>query len=161
MPLLLDAYMPQGAGDNRSVMVVIHGGGFTSGSRSGWRQVEQARHFASRGWVVFSIDYRVLGDFGTVPKQWADSVMSTDAGPFSMVQDIAVYPAHRDAKAALRWVAAHAEDYGINMDYLPVGCGSAGGVTSVGIGATDLRDFRDELTVAEDPTLASTHLEEE
>ena len=161
MPLLLDAYVPQGAGANRPVMVVIHGGGFTGGSRSGWRQVEQAEHFASRGWVVFSIDYRVLGDFGTVPQQWVDSVMSTDAEPSSMAQAIAMYPAHRDAKAALRWVAAHAEDYGINMDHLTVGGGSAGGVTSVGIGATDLGDFRDELTVVEDPTLASTHLEQE
>ena len=161
MPLLLDAYVPQGAGDNRPVMVVIHGGGFTGGSRSGWRQVEQAEHFASRGWVVFSIDYRVLGDFGTVPQQWVDSVMSTEAEPSSMAQAIAMYPAHRDAKAALRWVAAHAVDYGINMDHLTVGGGSAGGVTSVGIGATDLGDFRDELTVAEDPTLASTHLEQE
>ena len=161
MPLLLDDYVPQGAGDNRPVMVVIHGGGFTGGSRSGWRQVEQAEHFASRGWVVFSIDYRVLGDFGTVPQQWVDSVMSTDAEPSSMAQALAMYPAHRDAKAALRWVAAHAVDYGINMDYLTVGGGSAGGVTSVGIGATDLGDFRDELTVAEDPTLASTHLEQE
>lgn len=161
MPLLLDAYVPQGAGDNRPVMVIIHGGGFTGGSRSGWRQVEQAEYFASRGWVAFSIDYRVLGDIGTVPQEWADSVMSSDAEPFPMAQALAMYPAHRDAKAALRWVAAHAEDYGINMDYLTVGGGSAGGVTSVGVGATDLGDFTNELTVVEDPTLATTHLGEE
>jgi len=161
MPLLLDVYVPQGAGDNRPAIVIIHGGGFTGGSRSGWRQVELAEYFASRGWVAFSIDYRVLGDKGTVPQQWVDSVMSTDAAPSSMGQSIAIYPAHRDAKAALRWVAAHAEDYGMNMDYLTVGGGSAGGITSVGVSVTDPEDFRDELTTAADPTLATTHLDQD
>ena len=161
MPLLLDAYVPQGAGGNRPAIVIIHGGGFTGGSRSGWRQVEQAEYFASRGWVAFSIDYRVLGDKGTVPEQWVDSVMSSNADPLAMAQSMAMYPAHRDAKAALRWVAAHAVDYGINMDYLTVGGGSAGGITSVGVGVTDAGDFRDELSTAEDPTLLTTNLGEE
>ncbi len=161
MPLLLDAYVPQGAGENRPAIVVIHGGGFTGGSRSGWRPVSQAEYFASRGWVAFSIDYRVLSDIGKVPQEWADSVFSAESdsvGLDQLAQGIAIYPAHRDAKAALRWVAAHAEDYSINMDYLTVGGGSAGAVTSVGVSVTELGDFTNELTVAQDPTLATTHL---
>ena len=158
MPLLLDAYVPQGAGENRPAIVVIHGGGFTGGSRSGWRPVALAEYFASRGWVAFSIDYRVLGDIGTVPQQWVDSVMSLDIEPGPLAQSIAIYPAHRDAKAALRWVAAHAEDYDINMDYLTVGGGSAGGITSVGVSVTHPGDFTAELSMTEDPTLATTHL---
>ena len=75
-----------------------------------------------------------------------------------MAQSIAIYPAHRDAKAALRWVAAHAEDYDINMDYLTVGGGSAGGITSVGVSVTHPGDFTAELSMTEDPTLATTHL---
>ena len=163
MPLLLDAYVPQGAGDNRPVMVVIHGGGFTGGSRSGWRPVSQAQYFASRGWVTFSIDYRVLSDIGTVPQEWADSIFSAGSdtvGLGQLAQGLAMYPAHRDAKAALRWVAAHAEDYSINMDYLTVGGGSAGAITSVGVSVTEPIDFTDELTLAQDPTLATTHLGE-
>ena len=158
MPLLLDAYVPQGAGENRPAIVVIHGGGFTGGSRSGWRPVALAEYFASRGWVAFSIDYRVLGDIGTVPQQWVDSVMGLDIEPGPLAQSIAIYPAHRDAKAALRWVAAHAEDYDINMDYLTVGGGSAGGITSVGVSVTHPGDFTAELSMTEDPTLATTHL---
>ena len=158
MPLLLDAYVPQGAGENRPAIVVIHGGGFTGGSRSGGRPVALAEYFASRGWVAFSIDYRVLGDIGTVPQQWVDSVMSLDIEPGPLAQSIAIYPAHRDAKAALRWVAAHAEDYDINMDYLTVGGGSAGGITSVGVSVTHPGDFTAELSMTEDPTLATTHL---
>ena len=163
MPLLLDAYVPQGAGDNRPAIVVIHGGGFTGGSRSGWRPVSQAEYFASRGWVAFSIDYRLLSDIGTVPQEWADSVFSAGADSVALgqlAQGIAIYPAHRDAKAALRWVAAHAEDYSINMEYLTVGGGSAGAITSVGVSVTELSDFTNELTVAQDPTLATTHLDE-
>ena len=163
MPLLLDAYVPQGAGDNRPAIVVIHGGGFTGGSRSGWRPVSQAQYFASRGWVAFSIDYRLLSDIGTVPQEWPDSLFSAGSdsvGFAQLAQGIAMYPAHRDAKAALRWVAGHAEDYGINMDYLTVGGGSAGGVTSVGVSVTEPGDFTNELTVAQDPTLATTHLGE-
>ena len=161
LPLLLDVYEPQGAEGNRPAIVVIHGGGFTGGSRSGWRPVSQAEYFASRGWVAFSIDYRLLPDFGTVPQEWADSVFSAVADSVEMAQlaqAMAIYPAHRDAKAALRWVAAHAEDYSINMDYLTVGGGSAGAINSVGVSVTELTDFTDELTVAQDPTLATTHL---
>jgi len=161
LPLLLDVYQPQGAGGDRPAIVVIHGGGFTGGSRSGWRPVSQAEYFASRGWVAFSIDYRLLSDFGTVPQEWADSVFSAVADSVEMAQlaqAMAIYPAHRDAKAALRWVAAHAEDYSINMDYLTVGGGSAGAINSVGVSVTELTDFTDELTVAQDPTLATTHL---
>ncbi len=160
MPLLLDAYVPQGAGDNRPAIVVIHGGGFIGGSRSGAGPVALAEYFASRGWVAFSIDYRVAGDFGTVPQQWADSVFAADLDPGPTTQALAMYPAHRDTKAALRWVAAHAEDFGINMDYMTVGGSSAGAITSIGVSVTEPGDFADELTVAQDPTLATTHLGE-
>ena len=163
MPLLLDAYIPEGAGENRPVIVIIHGGGFTGGSRSGWRPVAQAQYFASRGWVAFSIDYRLLSDRGTVPQQWVDYVVSAgaDSDSVSMAQveqSIAIYPAHRDAKAALRWVAENAENYSINMGYMTVGGGSAGAITSVGVSVTDPGDFRDELSNFEDPTILTTNL---
>ena len=79
-----------------------------------------------------------------------------------IAQSIAIYPAHRDAKAALRWVAEHAEDYSINMDYLTVGGGSAGAITSVGVSVTcQLGDFRDELSELEDPTIPTTNLDQD
>ncbi len=160
MPLLLDAYVPQGAGDNRPAIVIIHGGAFNGGSRQQESLVAMANHFASRGWVAFSIDYRLAGDVGTVPQQWADSVLSAGLDTWPTTQSLAIYPAHRDAKAALRWVAANAENYGINMDYLTVGGGSAGATTAIGVSVTEPGDFTDELTVAEDPMLATTHLGE-
>ena len=113
-----------------------------------------------------SIDYRVLADRGTVPQQWVDYVFSAGAGSDSVTivqiaQSIAIYPAHRDAKAALRWIAEHAEDYSINMDYLTVGGGSAGASTSCWRSVTDPGDFRDELSELEDPTIPTTNLDQD
>ena len=158
MPLLLDAYVPQGAGANRPALVLIHGGGFQIGSRASSTMVNLAQYFTARGWVVFSIDYRLASDLGTVPQAWVDNwaVLPIDLG--NLPQSLAIYPAHRDAKAALRWVIAHADEYEINTDYLTVGGGSAGAVTSIGVGVTEPEDFTSELTVAEDPTLLTTHL---
>jgi acetyl esterase/lipase len=158
MPLLLDAYVPQGAGANRPALVLIHGGGFFGGSRAAWSMVNLAQHFAGRGWVVFSIDYRLASDFGTVPQAWVDSLAGLAIDSGSMAQSLAIYPAHRDAKAALRWVISHADEYDINTDYLTVGGGSAGAIVSIGVGVTEPEDFTSELTVAEDPSLLSAHL---
>ncbi len=158
MPLLLDAYVPLGAGSNRPALVLIHGGGFVGGSRAYSNMVNLAQYYSSRGWVVFSIDYRLVGDLGTVPEAWVDSLAGLSIDPGTLSQSLAIYPAHRDAKAALRWVAAHAEEYNINLDYLTVGGASAGAITAIGVGVTEPEDFTAELTVEEDPTLTSTHL---
>lgn len=158
MPLLLDAYVPVGAGSNRPALVLIHGGGFVGGSRFSLPMVSMAQFYSSRGWVVFSIDYRLAGDVGTVPEAWVDSLAGLSIDPGTLSQSLAIYPAHRDAKAALRWVAAHSDEYSINLDYLTVGGGSAGAVTSVGVGVTEPEDFTAELTVDDDPTLTSTNL---
>ena len=113
----------------------------------------------------FSIDYRVLADRGTVPQQWVDYVFSAGAGSDSVTiaqiaQSIAIYPAHRDAKAALRWVAEHAEDYSINMDYLRWWrLSRSHNVSQVSV--TDPGDFRDELSELEDPTIPTTNLDQD
>jgi para-nitrobenzyl esterase len=161
MPLLLDAYLPDDNAENHPAMVLIHGGGFVGGSRQQGSLVNMANYYASRGWVVFSIDYRLLGDLGTVPEQWVDSINAISPEIGSAGQGMAIYPAHRDAKAALRWVVAYAETYNINPDYITVGGGSAGAITSIGVGVSEPGDYRDELGIDEDPTLLTTHLEVE
>ena len=75
-----------------------------------------------------------------------------------------MYPAQRDAKAALRWLVANAETYKINKDYITVGGHSAGAITAVTLGVSNHEDFRDELRAdneagdPEDPTLETTNL---
>jgi acetyl esterase/lipase len=135
--------------------MLIHGGGFTGGTKQQEPLVDMANYYAARGFVVFSIDYRLRGDKGTVPQDWIDA--SSDIAPENRSQFFAVYPAHRDAKAALRWIVANADDYHINTNYITVGGGSAGATTSIGIAVSDLNDYKDELSIDEDATLLTTN----
>lgn len=70
------------------------------------------------------------------------------------------YPAVRDLKAAIRWVRANAAKYNVDPSRVVVSGGSAGATNSVAAGVTFDGDYRDELTVAEDPTLATTNLDQ-
>jgi acetyl esterase/lipase len=67
------------------------------------------------------------------------------------------YPAVRDLKAAIRFVRANAQKYGVDPSRVVVSGGSAGATNSVAAGITFDEDYNKELTVAQDPTLATTH----
>lgn len=68
--------------------------------------------------------------------------------------------AQRDAKAALRWIVANSNTYDIDTDFITVGGASAGAITTIALGISNLEDFKDEISVADDPTLSSTNLNE-
>ncbi len=157
--LQLDLFEPQGAPAGRPALVIVHGGGFTGGSRTQPELVSFAEYFASRGWVSISIDYRLLGDHGTLPSQWAQYVQN-EVLPADQGQAAALYPAARDAKAAVRWLYANAAAYQINTDYVTAMGGSAGAYLAIVLGVTDPQDFRDEVPASADPTLATTHLDQ-
>lgn len=157
MSLELDVYIPNNAPENRPAIVLIHGGGFNGGSRKQGNIVNIARHFAERGWVAFSIDYRVKGDMGTIPNEWTQFALNNSS--LASFDDIVkLYPATRDAKAAIRWVYTNADTYNINTDYITVGGGSAGCFLSIALGTTEAEDYTNELTIVEDPTLSTTNL---
>ena len=187
-PLKLDVYYPDTDSANRPVFMFIHGGGFTGGLKDGPEMIEMANYYASRGWVFASVDYRTTEELcdseemptcrdklmdigqngpdglysfyqGLAPIEWMEYLIAQ--GPESikqLQQGIAQYAAQRDAKAALRWIVANASTYGINTDYITVGGNSAGAVTTVALGISNLEDFRDEISADEDPTLATTNL---
>jgi hypothetical protein len=156
IPLLMDSYVPDNNLQNRPLLMLIHGGGFTLGTKQQEPLLDMANYYATRGFVVFSIDYRLRDNKGTVPQDWID--YSSDITPENLGQFFAVYPAHRDAKATLRWILANADHYGINTNYITVGGGSAGATTSIGIAISDLNDYKDELRIDEDATLITTNL---
>ena len=156
LPLYMDSYVPENNSQNRPLLMLIHGGAFVGGSKQQDAIVDMANYYASRGFVVFSIDYRLRDHMGTIPQAWIDA---TSVGtPSNLDQTFAMYPAHRDAKAALRWIMANAQNYHINKDYITVGGGSAGAITSIGLGVSELGDYKDEISVTGDNTLSTTNL---
>ena len=172
----LDVYLPENDAENRPVFMFIHGGGFKGGTKTKPEIVEMADYFASRGWIFVSVDYRTASDLGTIdglsseevlafytgiaPHEWIEFGLAGAETPEQVQQSIAMYAAQRDAKAALRWLIANAATYNINTDFISVGGASAGAITAIALGASELEDFRDEILVSDDPTLASTNLDE-
>jgi acetyl esterase/lipase len=118
--LKLDLARPPGDGPFPAI-VFIHGGGWSGGNRQAYRgQIQEA---AKRGYVAATISYRLM-QFDQAKKE------TTTATP--------TFPAQiHDAKAAIRWVRAHAEQYQVDPDRIGVTGASAGGHLSLLMGLTD------------------------
>jgi len=112
--LTMDIFYPDTTIDamaHRPLVMLIHGGGFSAGSKEVLR--EECRLLAERGFVTASINYR-LG--------WNSSP------PNGQIR--AIYRAHQDAKAAMRYLVSNWQDYGIDTNWVFIGGGSAGAITS-------------------------------
>ncbi len=157
MDLKLDVYKPANNTKKKPAILLIHGGGFSGGDKSDVNIVNLANYFASRGWVAFSINYRLVGDKGTIPTQWVQYAQNS-VPVVDQAQFMAMYPAHRDAKAAMRWLIANANNYNIDTNYITVGGGSAGAIVATTLGVTNTTDFTNEISVSTDPTLTTTNL---
>ena len=154
----------------------IHGGGFTGGIKHNPEIVSIANYYASRGWVFISIDYRTTEELGNVqgmtedqvftyykgiaPQEWIDTLINNAPSSGDFYKGIAMYTAQRDSKAALRWIIANSSTYKINTDYITVGGNSAGSVSTIALGISNQEDFKDEISISDDPTLSSTNLNE-
>lgn len=176
VPLKLDVYCPDTNTTNRPVLMFIHGGGFTGGIKHKPEIIEMGKYYASRGFVYVSIDYRTTEELGNIddmnqeevieyyrgiaPQEWIEHSLEGAESTKQIQQAVAMYTAQRDAKAALRWVIANADTYEIDTDEIAVGGASAGAITTVALGLTDLGDFRDEISLQDDPTLSTTNLNE-
>jgi predicted esterase len=176
IPLKLDVYYPENNYKNRPVYMFIHGGGFTGGIKHKPEIVDMANFFASRGWIFVSIDYRTTEELGIIqgmtsgevlnyykgiaPQEWIESALQGAQTTNQFMQATAMYLAQRDAKAALRWIVANERAYNINTEYITVGGASAGAVSTIALGISNLEDFRDEITISDDPTLSTTNLNE-
>jgi len=97
----------------RPGMVLIHGGGWRIGPR--WQQRWYCLQFARAGYVVMSIDYRLMPKYGF---------------PYCLY----------DCKAAVRWLRMHAAEYGIDPDRIVSFGASAGGHLAAFLAATGPED---------------------
>jgi acetyl esterase/lipase len=109
--LQLDLYLPaqRKAGPVPGI-VFVHGGGWRAGVRENFAPM--AIRMAERGYAAATISYRLSSE--------------------------ALYPAAvQDARAAVRWMRAHAGEYGIDPSRIAIGGGSAGGHIAALAGVTD------------------------
>jgi acetyl esterase/lipase len=115
--LLLDVY---GANPNltRPAIIFVHGGSWSSGSKSDLGFAAAA--LARQGYVGFSINYRLLRN---------------GKNRFPAQLD--------DVQRAVRWVRAHARDYGVDPQRIGALGASAGGHLVALLGTTDTRDNSD------------------
>ncbi|CAN5636813.1 alpha/beta hydrolase [soil metagenome] len=99
--LRLDVYQPREPGVRRPAVVQVHGGAWVLGDKRE-QGIPLLNHLAANGWVGFNVNYRLSPG--------------------------ATFPDHLvDVKAAVAWVRDHAEEYGIDRDFICVTGGSAGG----------------------------------
>ena len=98
--LKLDLYVPTASKTKPRLLVWIHGGGWTKGSKNGVNG--SMLRLTGEGYAVASLDYRLTG-LQSHPKQI------------------------HDCKGAIRWLRANAEKYGYDATRIGVGGGSAGG----------------------------------
>ena len=113
--------------------------------------------FAERGFVCASLNYRLRGDKGTVPQAYFDAISNADLYHNRRgFQVLSMYPAGRDCKAAVRWLVANASDIGFNVGAISLIGGSAGAHNSIVMDVSEPEDYRDEISLEDDPTLAMT-----
>lgn len=98
--LKLDLYLPEKTDDKPPLLVWIHGGGWTKGSKNQFNPMFV--RLSGEGYATASIDYRLDG-LTSHPKQI------------------------HDCKGAIRWLRANADKYGYDVTRIGAGGGSAGG----------------------------------
>ncbi len=125
--LLLDVYTrPFHTRKPRPGVILVHGGSFVEGSKSNEHIVDCATYLAQQGYVCFSIDYRLESDHPPAPALWNIANLSAVA-----------HAAIVDAKTAVRYVRAHAEEYGVDPARIALVGESAGAVAGVAVAVTD------------------------
>lgn len=112
----LDLYLPAKAdkGQRLPGIIIIHGGGFTGGTKRGAREQNIGTNLARNGYVCISIDYLLAA------------------------KDKPAWPQNlHDCKTAVRWLRANADKYHVDPAHIGVIGGSAGGHLSLMVGLTD------------------------
>ena len=133
--LLLELFEPTGPDlpAQRPGIILVHGGGFVSGSRLAGRLISMCQEMATRGWTCVSIDYRLEGDEPVLDPAF-DIVETLVAASGETADATAVAAAAEDAWAAYQWMATHAGDLGVDPERIGIGGSSAGAVTALLVG---------------------------
>lgn len=112
-PLELDLYEPTSDGGSRGprpVLIFIHGGGYSSGSKHD--AIDFSTEMAKRGYVVLAVNYRLK------------------ERPFIDFQHT-LNDAYEDIADAIRWIGSNAEAHRLDAGRIAIGGDSAGGHLSM------------------------------
>ncbi len=119
--LLLDVYRPESKPETKTLLpavVLVHGGGWSAGNKKDFGDL--AASLTKAGYVSFSVGYRLA------------------------TRDSNKYPAQLDdVQRAVRWIRAHADQYGIDPNRIGAMGASAGGHLVALLGTRDTRDNGD------------------
>ncbi len=144
LDLLLDVYQPtdigQGALPSASPGIVfIHGGAWQVGSKTDSYAVDFGNFWASHGYVVTSISYRLLGD--NVPETHGPGdlmdlsiVPPASVGGFDLPQPQTAWTINagiEDAAKAMGWMRDNAATYNIDPAHIAIGGASAGAINAL------------------------------
>lgn len=105
--LQLDLYEPEKLSGPVPLLIFIHGGGWTGGSRDIYKFYTV--RYAQKGYAAATVSYRFSGE-----------------APFPAAVE--------DVKCAVRWLRAHAKDYQLDPAHFAALGGSAGGHLSLMLG---------------------------
>ncbi len=147
--LYFDAYLPPKTNEKlpgeHSVLIWIHGGGWTIGDKGNYR-IQFNKYFAAQGYVVFDIQYG-LYDSGTERYGGALSPPEHVKGDFDiddMIEHIGIFT---------KYLVNNSEKYEANLNSVFISGGSAGGhltcVTALAIASGNYKDIfpSDNLTI--------------
>jgi acetyl esterase/lipase len=146
MPLKLDVYFPINCSSSRKpALVLIHGAVWGAGSHSKRDEhlIRAGKHFAARGGVSFSINFRT-------GKQTPDC----HGDNFYLKCQRASYV---DAKAAVRWIRDHADFYGIDPHAIAAYGGSSGAGSALMLAITDPMDYATDYPGGQIPSYNTPH----
>ena len=119
--LAFDVYKPANAdGEKFPAIILMHGGSFIGGDKANLSST--CSKLANNGYVVISINYR-LG--------WGFVSRSTTSCNDSTFLKQAIYRSVQDVHTALRFLAAHADDYNVDKNWIFLGGQSAGAITAL------------------------------
>lgn len=135
--LYMDIYQGQGdLNEERPLIILAHGGTFVAGFRFNPTMTFLGEEFAKRGYVVASIDYRLMSVF--------------DLFNYESAMD-GVCEAIGDGRAAVRYFRKSIEEgnpYRIDPNRIFFGGNSAGGVIAMHIGLMQETDVQDPLMLS-------------